>query len=210
MTDDMVLIARWRADGDRAALGMLIERHQPRVRLYLRQLTRDAQLADDLAQDTFMRAIDRLPTFDGRGPFVAWLLALARRECLQGWRRTRRRARIAGMPVVDVHAADAGDDAHLHGVFDGGERSANDSAEAQHDIDRLLHGLSEDERTAVLLNHGYGLSHGDVAAITGTPLGTVKSHIVRAMRKLRERARVPGLRSPASPDTPDDSMKVRP
>lgn len=134
MIDDIVLIARWRADADRAALGRLIERHQPRVRLYLRQLTRDAQLADDLAQDTFMRAIDRLPTFDGRGPFVAWLLALARRECLQGWRHTRRRARLMGSPGGDASAVGAASPDGDHGMIDGGERAGNDDAEAQDDI----------------------------------------------------------------------------
>lgn len=62
----------------------------------------------------------------------------------------------------------------------------------------------------MLLNHGYGLSHGDVAAITGAPLGTFKSQIVRAMRKLRERAKVPGLRRAAMPAPADDSSEVQP
>lgn len=154
---------------------MLVRRHQGRVRGYLRQLARDPAAADDIAQETFIRAWDRIETFAGKGRFVSWLMAIAHKQFLQALRQGRRRRTLAE-DLAEDDAGNPGTDRPL--VADGADAA---------DADRLLSALSEDERNAMLLAYGFGLSHAEVTEVTGLPLGTVKSHIRRGRDKLRER-----------------------
>lgn len=168
---DEDLIARVIADADATAYGELVRRYQSQVRNWLRQLTRDASLADDIAQETFIRAWHKLPTFIGKGRFIAWLMKLAHNEFLQHLRRAKRQQRLADAVAADAEVRDTVSD------FDG---------EAP-DIARFLQTLSEAEQKVLLLVYGYGLSHSEAGSVTGLPLGTVKSHVRRGKEKIRAR-----------------------
>lgn len=82
-TDDTGLITRSLVYRDTAAFDELVERHQSRVRGWLRHLSGDAGIADDIAQETFLRAWRKLGTSKASGGFGAWLLTIARNEFLQ-------------------------------------------------------------------------------------------------------------------------------
>ena len=94
---DNDLVARAVAQQDAAAFGELVRRHQSQVRNFLRKLTRDYEQADDLAQDAFMHAWDKLHTFIGHGSFIGWLLRVAYTTFLQSKRRSNPWTRGCGI-----------------------------------------------------------------------------------------------------------------
>jgi RNA polymerase sigma-70 factor (ECF subfamily) len=167
---DAELVVRVVAGRDAAAFGSLVTRHQSRVRNWLRQLTRDATRADDLAQETFIRAWERIRTLRDPTKFSSWLMSIAYTGFLQEHRKRagegRLRATVALEPGVTEHPEPSG---------------------AELDVAKLLTVLSDEERAAMTLCYAQGMSHNEVADVTGWPLGTVKSHIARGKAKIRAR-----------------------
>lgn len=159
------------AQVDARAFGELVRRHQSHVRNFLRRLARDPDVADDLAQDTFVHAWDRLHTFSGSGSFIGWLLKVAYTTFLQSKRRSSRYGE-----VLDSVRADAGT----------GEPASGVNAEIG-DLDRLLAVLTEEERVVMIMSYAFGLSHREIGEATNQPVGTVKSIIYRGKEKIRER-----------------------
>ncbi len=169
---DEELVARAIAAVDQQAYGELVRRHQGRVRAWLRQLTGDKDRADDLAQDTFVRAWHKLSTFSGAGKFSAWLLKIAYNLFLQEIRANKRRKRL--VDAMEENQVALG--ATIATAADG----------RLPDLPKMLSVLSVDERLVVTLCQAYGYSHGEASEVTGIPLGTVKSHIRRGMKRIRE------------------------
>ena len=91
---DEALVASVVAARDAAAFEALVRRHQSRVRNWLRLLARSSARADDLAQETFIRAWERAHTFSGRGKFVSWLMKIAYNAFLEECRGDRVRTRV--------------------------------------------------------------------------------------------------------------------
>jgi RNA polymerase sigma-70 factor (ECF subfamily) len=167
VTPDLELIARTLTDDDRAAFGELVRRHQSAVRQFLRHLTRDAALADDLAQETFVQAYRSLARFRGDSAFTTWLLGIAHNR----WRNARRRLRPASALPDDLP--------------DHSEKAPSRTADLKHDLALALRALTRDEQLAIQLGYQQGLSHSDMAALLQWPVGTVKTHLARAKEKLR-------------------------
>jgi RNA polymerase sigma-70 factor (ECF subfamily) len=156
--------------GDADAFGELVRRHQSHVRNFLRKLTGDFTLADDLAQDCFMHAWDKLQTYSGRGSFIGWLLKVAYTTFLQSKRKSKRYAEI-----LDEVGHAAADD--LHTV----------ESDEVGDLDRFLAVLTGEERAVMVMSYACGLSHREIAEATSMPVGTVKSVIFRGKEKIRTR-----------------------
>lgn len=154
-------LAKRAAAGDVAAYTALVRRHERRVRAFLGRLTR-GDGADDLAQETFLKAWRVLGDFRGEGSFEGWLLRIAWRLFLTS-RRSRREAPVDAPDGVDPR------------VEDGNSRI---------DVERALARLPARERAAALLCLGEGYSHGEAAAIMEVPLGTLKSLVARARAAL--------------------------
>ena len=104
-TYDNELVARAAAQQDPAAFGELVRRHQSHVRNFLRKLCRDFDLADDLAQDCFMHAWDKLHTFSGQGSFIGWLLKVAYTTFLQSKRKSKRYGEVLDQVGQESQAA---------------------------------------------------------------------------------------------------------
>ena len=169
LAEDHVLVARVVSSQDTAAFGELVRRHQSHVRNFLRKLTGDLALADDLAQDCFMHAWNKLPGYTGRGSFIGWLLKVAYTTFLQSKRKSKRYKEIlqeAG------HAADA--EARSYTV---------DTDEAP-DLEKFLAVLTDEERAIMVMSYACGLSHREISDATGMPVGTVKSVIFRGKEKI--------------------------
>ena len=167
---DHELVAKAVSTQDTAAFGELIRRHQSHVRNFLRKLSGDYALADDLAQDCFMRAWDKLASFSGRGSFIGWMLKIAYTTFLQSKRKSKRYAEVlesAGQ-VADQES---------------GTHTA--PAHELHDLDRLLAVLDEEERAIIVMSYACGLSHREIGDATDMPVGTVKSIIFRGKEKIR-------------------------
>ena len=169
--EDHELIARVVSAQDTAAFGELVRRHQSQVRNFLRKLAGDVTLADDLAQDCFMHAWDKLQTFSGRGSFIGWLLKVAYTTFLQSRRKSKRYAEIlqeAGY-VADLESVS-------HTTWSGETT----------DLDKFLAILSEEERAIMVMSYACGLSHREISDATSMPVGTVKSVIFRGKQKIRK------------------------
>ena len=166
MSQDDILL-RTAADGDAAAFGALVRRHQSPLRGFLLRLTRgDHALADDLAQETFIEAYRKLAQYDGRGAFAGWLYAIA-------WSRFRmavRKRRHEALGEEDVP--------------DPGAPAASGS-EARLDLEKAMAKLAPAERASLTLCFALGLSHEEAAVSLGLPLGTLKSHVARGREKLK-------------------------
>jgi len=137
----------------------------PALRRYARALTRDADIADDLVQDTLVRALRSEHLFHG-GDIRSWLYTI-----LTNLNRNRLRSlarRPAMTPIDDADAPDAA------GPEAGGR-----------DIERALAALVEDQRVALLLVVLEGLSYREVAEVQGVPIGTVMSRLARARAQIR-------------------------
>ena len=172
MTDahDNDLVARVVASGDTHAFGELIRRHQSQVRNFLRKLAQNPELADDLAQDCFLHAWDKLRTYSGRGTFIGWLMKVAYTTFLQSKRKSKRYGEIleeAG------HLADAE------------SRSYTEPVDEVTDLDKLLGVLNEEERAVIVMSYACGLSHREISEATDQPVGTIKSLIFRSKEKIR-------------------------
>jgi len=169
-------VSRVVAAGDTAAFGELMTRHQSQVRNFLRKLTRDVELAEDLSQDCFLHAWDKLHTYSGSGTVIGWLLKVAYTTFLQSKRKSRRYEEI----LEQVGHQDAVR-----------ERQSTQAADEISDLDRFLAALEPEERAVMVLSYACGLSHREISEVTSLPIGTAKSIIFRAKEKLRKRFDIP-------------------
>lgn len=151
--------------GDDVALTTFVRLTRPAVWRFVAHLV-DSRSADDLAQDTFLRAVRALPDFRGTSSARTWLLAIARRACMDELRvRTRQRRR----------------DARLRGLRT--EDTIPDIA-PESDSAALLRTLDPDRRAAFVLTQLLSLSYAETAEILGIPIGTVRSRVARARADL--------------------------
>jgi RNA polymerase sigma factor (sigma-70 family) len=165
---DADLLARVLVDDDQHAFGELVRRHQSSVRGLLRQLARsDFALADDLAQETFLRAYKHIRSFRGEARFSTWLYRIAY-NCFR--EEARRRKELVGIDQEQLEAK------HDPQVVDPGLR---------HDLMHALSLLPLRERSAILLCCQNGLSHDEAARVLDIPLGTVKTNVLRGREKLK-------------------------
>lgn len=153
--------------GSTAAFESLVRRNQSLVRGFLRRLTGNAAQADDLAQETFLMAWRRIGSYEAKGSFKGWLIRIAYTQFLQE-RRSRQ-------------SADRRDEAYMAEAETMVETAG--AAEARPDLDRVLKLLSPEQRAAMALCYGEGMSHAEAADALGLPLGTVKSHVLRGREK---------------------------
>jgi RNA polymerase sigma-70 factor (ECF subfamily) len=152
--------------GDAAALAELVRATQSEVWRFTAALI-DPGAADDLTQETFLRAFKALPSFEGRSSARTWLLGIARRTCADHLRAVVRRrrldARLAAQAVTDLPVPDP---AHRLGTAD------------------LLAGLSDERRIAFVLTQVLGLSYAEAAEVEDVPVGTIRSRVARARDEL--------------------------
>jgi RNA polymerase sigma-70 factor, ECF subfamily len=156
------------ATGRERALGGFrqgIEAAVPALRRYARALTRNGELADDLVQDTLVRALRSEHLFHG-GDIRSWLYTI-----LTNLNRNRLRALARRPPLQAIEDNDAPEVA-------GPEAGARD-------IERALASLVEDQRSALLLVVLEGLSYHEVAQVQGVPIGTVMSRLARARMQIK-------------------------
>ena len=164
---DLVALA---AGGGREAFGELVRRHGSAVRSLIRRMGAQPALADDIAQDAFLAAFERIAEFRGEGTFQGWVKRIAARLYVKRWRRE----------AVGGQAAEALD-------TDDNVQVTQSRLAASIDLDQALASLNSIERLCVSLCYGAGLSHSDAAETLSLPLGTVKSHVKRGLEKLKGR-----------------------
>jgi RNA polymerase sigma-70 factor (ECF subfamily) len=147
------------------------------VRTLLRRLTKgDAALADDLAQETFVLAWRNLKAFRFEARFSTWIYRIA----FNAWQSEARKKREVLMDLDDEAPPP-----------DSGAYDEMPDVAARVDLERAMATLSDGERAAIAACYYADLSHEEAAAALGIPLGTVKTHILRAKAKLKARLATP-------------------
>ena len=164
-----VELCSYAATGERRAFGELVRRHGSGVRGVLRRMGAQPAEADDVAQDAFLTAFERVAEFRGEGTFAGWIKKIAARLYLRRLQKDRKLGAITGEAVEDEPEIPHGD------------------ADATIDLEEALKVLGAVERLCVTLCFGAGLSHSEAAEALNLPLGTVKSHVKRGLEKLRTR-----------------------
>lgn len=171
-TDDSItawaLAAR---SGDPDAVERFVRALHPDVRRYVTHLCGDPQAADDLAQDTFLRALGSLHRFEGRSSARSWLLSIARRAVVDSWRYAAARPRLSDAPDWQI-AVELAQPQDLPG-FDDGVALLD-----------LLATLPEERREAFVLTQLLGLPYAEAAEVSACPVGTVRSRVARARATL--------------------------
>jgi RNA polymerase sigma-70 factor (ECF subfamily) len=172
--DERHLVQRSR-EGDHGAFRVLVERHMRQAYNLAYRFAGDHDSAEEIAQEAFIRAYESLPSFRGDAEFGTWLhrivVNLALNRVKQETRRREREiphlefaSRVAGAPPQGMERRDV-----------------------REHVERALHELPTLQRAAVILRHLEGLSTRQVSTILECSEGTVKTHLFRGLRTMRER-----------------------
>jgi RNA polymerase sigma-70 factor (ECF subfamily) len=188
---DQVALDAFRA-GDPEALGVLYDAYAGAVWTVAMRILADSALAEDATQETFLRAWQGAAGIDTSRDPGPWLLTIARRTAIDVWRRESRPTQGGHAEERDVTVVLPG----IEGVWEAWE------------VRRALDALPEQEREVVRLAHVHQLTHGEISAALGVPVGTVKSRSHRAHRRLA--GMLDHLREPASPPRSAVSGRPRP
>ncbi|HYX87650.1 MAG TPA: sigma-70 family RNA polymerase sigma factor [Gaiellales bacterium] len=167
--DDSALVVRARG-GDEAAFARLVERYGQMVLSLAFASTQNRAEAEDLAQETFLVAWRSLPRFRGDAAFSTWLYGLARSRCADRARRAAVRPRLARHAPAPVESA-------------GSDPEGRHTARA---ILLVAARLPLVQRQAVLMRDVQGLAYEEIAALQDVPVGTVRSRIAAARRRIAE------------------------
>jgi RNA polymerase sigma-70 factor (ECF subfamily) len=169
--DDLERIAADAAGGDPLAAAALVRATQSDVWRLCAALG-DRGSADDLTQETYLRAFGSLHRFEGRSSLRTWLLAIARRVCADAVRSRRRRRLTLLRDDADLETLLTHDGA---GTEDVAERAA---------VTDLLARLDPGRREAFVLTQLLGLPYAEAAEVAGCPVGTIRSRVARARADL--------------------------
>ncbi len=179
-SDGAVVVRAQSGDGD--AFRVLVERHSRSVFRLAYRMTGNEQDAEDVVQETFLRAYKQLSHYESRSSFSTWLYRIASNYSLDLIRMRKRHedkhdsASEDGRSVLDTVPSIGPAQDRL--VF---------SNQVQERVDRAMKELSDLERSAFVLRHFEGLSIEDIGSMLGTSLNATKHSIFRAVQKLRKR-----------------------
>lgn len=165
VTDDATRWALVARDGDPVAAAALVRATQAEVWRFVAALV-DVAAADDLTQETYLRAFRALPSFEGRASARTWLFGIARRVCADHIRTTVRRRRLLTQVAANHDAAPLADPSGSVGAAE------------------LLARLNPGQREAFVLTQVLGLSYEEAAQSLDVPIGTIRSRVARARADL--------------------------
>ena len=181
--DDLIAAV---ASGDQEAFGMIYDRYSKAVFSLALRITRDQGLAEEITQEVFLRVWRNAATFTAeRGRFASWLLGMTHHRAIDQLRRRQARPQ----------ATASTDEDQVQGMPD---TRINVEEEAWIGVRReIIHGalteLPEPQRRVIELAYFSGLTHVEIAAMLGDPLGTVKTRLRLGLRKLRDALQAHGL-----------------
>ncbi len=166
MTESQVI--RQAADGDARAIRTLYDRYAPRVFAVVRRIAGDDELAEDYAQEAWIRAIRALPSFRGDSRFSTWLHRIAVNAALQALRKSETRRKREGPFPAEVPVGPRGGDTLL-----------------QRKLEEALDNLPEGMRQVLILHDVEGYTHEEIGDALGVTPGTSKSQLFKARAKMR-------------------------
>ena len=182
---DQVLLNNY-LSGDRSAISSLIERHSRRVRDYILMMVKDRDIAEDIFQETFIKAVRVIDEgrYSDNGKFLSWILRIAHNQVIDYFRAQRQNK--------SVTEADAGYD--MLGTLRFAERTVEDSMvsdQIERDVRALVDLLPAEQREVVMLRYFSELSFKDIAEQTdvsiNTALGRMRYALINLRRMIKEK-----------------------
>lgn len=177
---DHVLLNNY-LSGDCAAISQLIDRHTHRVRDYIRMMVKDNDVADDILQETFIKAVRVID--EGRyadtGKFLSWILRIAHNQVIDHFRSQKN--------AKTVSESDAG--YNMLGTLRFAERTVEDaiiSSQIEEDVRRLIDRLPAEQREVVMMRYYSGLSFQEIADQTDVSINTALGRMRYALINLRK------------------------
>ena len=174
---DLVALA---LGGSERAFADLVRRYERPIFSLIVRMVHDPSVAEDVAQETFLKAYRRLDTYDSTRKFSSWLFKIAHNATLDHLRRPN----LDTLPL-EPHGED---DTDFSAVLADEKSESPEASAGRYDLaralDRGLSGLRPDYAEVLLLRFRQGLSYQEIAEVTGQPLGTVKTNIHRARKEL--------------------------
>lgn len=170
------------AKTDPEAFGELYDRHYGTILTYLFRRTMDISVAEDLTSNTFLKALKGLPKYQHKAPFRAWLYRIATNEVRMHWRRISTHSRREDARRWEM----------AYGRVKLPATSATDIEDFQTHLTRLdgvrmaLENLPERFRAPLALRYFEDLTYEEIAAVLNKPVGTVKVHAHRGVKRLRK------------------------
>ena len=174
MADDTELLRRF-SEGDESAFDSIVKLYHERVFQFVYRVLSDFDDAADIAQETFIRAYDKLGQFKGRAGIYTWLYRIALNLSINCLRKRKLRTMVG---------LDEAPPAALKSSLGGPESDLDDST-TRGRIERAVAELPTRQRSIFILRQYDGLSHGEIASVVGTSEGAVRAGYFHAIRKLR-------------------------
>ena len=167
--------------GDQSAISQLIERHSRRVREYIRMMVKDDDVADDIFQETFIKAVRVIDEgrYTDNGRFLSWILRIAHNQVIDYFRSRKQNKQ--------VNEADAG--YNVLGTLRFAEHTVEDdmvATQINSDVRRLVEMLPDEQREVVMLRYYSGLSFKDIAEQTDVSINTALGRMRYALINLRK------------------------
>lgn len=180
---DLIALAR---TGSEKAYRELLDRYQRPVFSLVYRMVRDRELAEDLAQETFVKVFNHLDRFDPKYKFSSWIFKIASNLAID---TLRKREPVTVSLDGSRHASTADEVEATRITVESKDENPEEFLEAKElgqEIERAIGLLRPEYRTAILLRHVEGRAYEEIAEVMGVPLGTVKTFIHRARTELRE------------------------
>ena len=171
-----IKVIRHAKQGDPAAFAQLIESHQERLYRFLLRTSNQTELVEDAVQDAFIRVLKNIDRFDERYRFSTWLFTIARRLLLNSLQKKR--------PLNAGDWLDAASSSVME--LSAETTDASEREFAAEILDGAMETLTPHQREIVILYHHKGKTVHQVADLLGMPEGTIKSHLHRARRRMRD------------------------
>ena len=177
--NDVALVRRTLA-GDETAFAMLVEKYQKQVHATAWRTIKDFHIAEDIVQETFLKAHQKLETLNDPDRFSAWINAIATRCCLAWFREKRLNSELS----ENINIAMRHDDPYSG--YLAREQAKDASQELREIVKKWLAKLRESERTVVTLHYFDGMSCEEIAAFLDVTTNTIKSRLSRARQRLKK------------------------
>ena len=167
--------------GDRNAISQLIERHSRRVRDYIQMMVKDGDVADDIFQETFIKAVRVIDEgrYTDNGRFLSWILRIAHNQVIDHFRAQKQNRQL--------NEAEAGYD--VLGTLRLAERTVEDEIVCEQiasDVRRMVELLPDEQREVVMMRYYSGLSFKEIAEQTGVSINTALGRMRYALINLRK------------------------
>lgn len=183
--------------GSQSAYRDLVTRHAASAVNLLTRMVQDRALAEDLAQDAFIRAFQRLSTYDPTRKFSSWFLQVVHNVAIDHLRRKRLRTVSLDRLIEDGHPGFSDDPSRSSPAVQA-DRAALASA-----LEQALARIRPEYRSALVLHYHEGAGHAEMAVILGVPVGTVKTYLHRGRKELAALLSAQGWGPPGPRETPE-------